>query len=131
MKIDEMLEENLAVAEKYTQEMQKIGAYIAKDYGQSPKELIKAIHDRNIYLGRLTQMGMTLETWYAFAKAEMADQLEKPSEWRITLATDNTTFGKMWNWRERLARTISDQCDNIKTEIMENMSDRKHSGHQT
>ena len=121
-------------AHAYIKEIGNISSSLQDDY----TDLRLALHYRNIWYARLSEISVEVDRAYYNKLAEITEEYdakaerpsERLSEWKATALMSRTIEGRLYELKKRVMKTIEKQCDFIQTELIEVQSDRKYSGYQ-
>ena len=106
-------------------ELQNMADRISHKYDESREK--EELRERSYLLGRLCVLGYMIEQWYYELKAAYHDEQPTLSEWKLNLKMESSLIGRIYRLRKQLYETVKQQSKNIESELIESMTDRKHS----
>ena len=98
--------------------------------GYSSANALQVLRIRSSNMGRLCFLGEKIDRWYGNRAAEITEKNPNIPEWKFKIEIGKTIEGRLSALRRRLSDTIELQCENLKIELIEMQSDRKHSKEQ-
>ncbi len=98
--------------------------------GYSAANALQILRIRSSNMGRLCFLGEKIDRWYNNKAAEITAANAQIPEWKFKIEIGKTIEGRLNALRRRLSDTIELQCENLKIELIEMQSDRKHSKDQ-
>jgi len=98
--------------------------------GYSSANALQILRIRSSQMGRLCFTGEKIDLWYNNKAAEITEKNPQIPEWRFKVEIGKTIESRLNALRRRLSDTIELQCENLKIELIEMQSDRKHSKDQ-
>jgi len=121
-------------AQSYIAEIANISKSLQDEY----TDLSQALHYRNIWYARLSEISVEIDHAYYNRLAEITEEYdakaerpsERLSEWKAKAFMQRTIEGRMYELKKRVMKTIEKQCEFIQSELIEMQSDRKYSGYQ-
>ena len=109
---------------RYIEEITKILAEMSRDYLDDTKG---ALHQRTVWMGRITFMGRMIDDWLAQKGSDLLKE-DKLPQWRFDQMLESSEEGRLARLRKNVMETLKLQCNNIASELIETQSDRKFTG---